>query len=169
MDAIRDPATLREEPDVEYSETRTTDGQDAFDYFDGIAGLVAIGITNDEGAVLLMDSPHGWRLPYGHVDAGSDWLARTEEIGEMLTGVPVRAAEVLRVSEITHELRTDADQTATSFDAVVGTDPVDGEPLAHDPTFGEWETLELDWFDEVPEDAYHTHADAVDDIEYFLE
>lgn len=169
MDALRDPATLREDPDVEFTETRTTDGQDAFDYFDGVAGLVAVGVTNDAGAVLLMDSPHGWRLPYGHVDDGADWLARTAEIAETLTGVDATAAEVLRVNRITHELRTDANRTATSFDAVVGTDPVDGEPVAEDPTFGEWTDLELGWFDDVPEDAYHAHGDAVDDIEYFLE
>lgn len=169
MDALRDPAALREDPDVEFTETRTTDGQDAFDYFDGVAGLVAVGVTNGAGAVLLMDSPHGWRLPYGHVDGGADWLARTEEIAGILTGIDATATEVLRVNRITHELRTDADRTATSFDAVVGTDPVDGEPVAEDPTFGEWTDLELEWFDDVPEDAYHAHGDAVDDIEYFLE
>ncbi|WP_436923669.1 hypothetical protein [Halosimplex amylolyticum] len=169
MDALYDPGSLRDDADVEFTEARTTDGRDAFEYFDGVAGLVAVGITTGAGAILLMDSPHGWRLPYGHVDAGADWLASAEDVGEILTGVEVSAAEVLRVSEITHELRSDADRTATSFDAVVGTDPVDGEPLADDPTFGEWEDLELGWFDDVPEDAYHAHADAVDDIEYFLE
>ncbi|WP_459194901.1 NUDIX hydrolase [Halosimplex sp. J119] len=169
MDELRDPATLRGDPDVEFSAATTTDGEDAFEYFDGIAGLLAVGITNEAGAVLLMNSPHGWRLPYGHVDDGGDWSARTEEIGEILTGVDVTASEVLRVSEITHELRSDSERTTTSFDAVIGTEPVSGEPMAKDPVFGEWSDLELGWFDEVPEDAYHAHGDAVDDIEYFLD
>ncbi|WP_123537264.1 hypothetical protein [Halosimplex salinum] len=169
MDALHDPATLEGEPGVEYVATRTTDGEDAFEYFAGVAGLVAVGVTNDANGILLMNSPHGWRLPYGHVDADADWLARAAEIGEILTGVAVTTAEVLRVNEITHELRTDSDRTATSFDAVVGTEPVEGEPVADDPTFGEWSDLELGWFTEVPDDAYHAHGDAVDDIEYFLD
>ncbi|MFB6139599.1 MAG: NUDIX domain-containing protein [Halosimplex sp.] len=169
MDGLRDPSTLRDDPGVEYVETRTTDGADAFEYFDEVAGLVAVGVTNESKAVLLMDGPHGWRLPYGHVDAGADWAARAAAIAETLTGVETDAAEVLRVTEVTHELRSDADRTATSHDAVLGVEPVSGEPVAEDPTFGEWTDLELAWFDEVPDDAYHAHGDAVDDIEYFLE
>ena len=169
MDVLHDPSRLREESSVEYVETRTTDGADAFEYFADVAGLVAVGVTNESNAVLLMDSPHGWRLPYGHVDAGADWAARAAGIAETLTGVETGAAEVLRVAAITHELRTDAERTVTSYDAVVGTEPVDGEPIAADPTFGEWEDLELGWFHDVPDDAYHDHGDAVDDIEYFLE
>lgn len=169
MDALHDPSRLREESSVDFRSVRTTDGTDAFEYYSDTAGLVALGITNDDGAVLLMDSAHGWRLPYGGVDSTVDWLDRVAEIGRTLTGVDVTAGAVLRVTEITHELATDQDQTTTSFDAVVGTEPVDGEPIADDPTFDEWEDLELGWFDEVPDDAYHDHGDAVDDIELFLE
>ena len=169
MDELRDPSTLRGEPGVEYTEARTTDSADAFEYYADIEGLVAVGVTNDAGAVLLMDSPHGWRLPYGDVPGGTDWLARVADIAATITGVDAAAAEVLRVSAVTHELRSDTERTATSYDAVVGTEPVDGEPVAADPTFGEWSNLELAWFDEVPDDAYHAHGDAVDDIEYFLE
>ncbi|QLH84186.1 hypothetical protein [Halosimplex pelagicum] len=169
MDELRDPSTLHGEPGVEYTESRTTDGADAFEYFADVEGLVAVGVTNEAGAVLLMDSPHGWRLPYGHVPGGADWLDRAGEIAATLTGVDAPVAEVLRVSAVTHELRSDPDRTATSYDAVVGTEPVTGEPVADDPTFGEWSDLDLAWFDEVPDDAYHAHGDAVDDIEYFLE
>mgnify|MGYP000150208188 CR=1 FL=1 len=169
MDELRDPSTLRDEPGVEYTEARTTDGDDAFEYYSEIEGLVAVGVPNDADAVLLMDSPHGWRLPYGAVPGGADWLARAGEIAETLTGVETAADEVLRVSAVTHELRSDTERTATSYDAVVGVEPVAGEPVADDPTFGEWSELDLAWFDEVPDGAYHAHGDAVDDIEYFLE
>jgi len=168
MDELRDPSTLRDESGVEYTEARTTDGGDAFEYYDTVEGLVAVGVTNEAGAVLLMDSPHGWRLPYGHVPDGADWLDRVAEIAATLTGVDAAAAEVLRVSAVTHELRNDPQRTVTSYDAVVGTEPVAGEPVADDPTFGEWSDLDLGWFAEVPDDAYHAHGDAVDDIEYFL-
>ncbi|WP_436912126.1 hypothetical protein [Halosimplex marinum] len=169
MDDLRDPSTLRDDPAVEYSETSTTDGEDAFEYFSEVEGLVAVGVTNDVGAVLLMDSPHGWRLPYGHVPSGADWLDRAAEIAATMTGSDPAAAEVRRVTAVTHELRTDTERIATSYDAVVGTEPVAGEPVADDPTFGEWTDLDLDWFAEVPDDAYHAHGDAVDDIERFLE
>ncbi|QLH79212.1 hypothetical protein HZS55_18795 [Halosimplex rubrum] len=169
MDELRDPSTLHGEPGVEYTEATTTDGDDAFEYFADVEGLVAVGVTNDADAVLLMDSPHGWRLPYGHVPSGADWFERAAEIAETLTGVDAAAAEVLRVSAITHELRSDTERTATSYDLVVGIEPVAGEPVADDPTFGEWSDLDLGWFTDVPDDAYHAHGDAVDDIEYFLE
>ena len=169
MDALHDPSTCREDTDVEFSEAETTDGRDAFDYFDGVSGLVAVGVTNDAGAVLLMESPHGWRLPYGAVESEADRLATAETIGETLTGVPVTADRVERVTQITHRLRTDEAQTAVSYDAAVGTEPIDGDPVADDPTFGEWEDLKLGWFDAVPDDAYHAHGSATDDIERFVE
>ena len=168
MDSLSDPNSLRTRSDVAFSEERTVDDQEGFDYFDAIGGLVAVGVTNHVGAVLLMNSPHGWRLPYGPVADDEDWLAAGRRLGETLTDVEVNVDRVERVTQVTHSTRSD-DREATSYDVVLRMEPVEGEPLGADPTFGPWEEVEVAWFDAVPDDAYREHGDAVDDIRLFVE
>jgi hypothetical protein len=168
MDSLTDPDSLRTRSDVEFREEQTVDDQEGFDYFAAIGGLVAVGVTNHAGAVLLMNSPHGWRLPYGPVAADEDWLVAGRRLGRTLTGLDVAVDRVERVTRVTHSMETNAEE-ATSYDVVLRMDPVDGEPVGADPSFGPWEEVELGWFDAVPDDAYWQHGDAVDDIELFLE
>lgn len=168
MDSLRDPAALHSRANVAYREEDTENEPDAFEYFEGIDGLAVVGVTNDDGAVLLMDSPHGWRLPYGPVGAEADWVAASERIGEELTGA---ATTITGVERVNHVARTHAEdgRTTTSFDVVLRAAPVAGTPVSADPGFGPWEDLNVQWFDDVPEDAYREHGDVVDDIRLFLE
>jgi len=36
---------------------------------------VGIGITDDDGNVLLIDGLYGWSLPYAEVEPDEDWAA----------------------------------------------------------------------------------------------
>lgn len=117
----------------------------------------------------MMNSPHGWRLPYGPVDADDDWIAAGRRVGAKLTGDSVTISGVERAAQITRHLAGDETRQTTSYDVVLRTNPVTGKPVADDPHFGPWDELELEWFDAVPEDAYWEHGDAVDDIRPFLE
>lgn len=164
MDSLRAPGSLRNRADVEFREEQSTADSDSIEYFASIDGLLAIGVTNDAGAVLLMDSPHGWRLPYGPVGVDEDWIEAGHRIGQDLTGIDVEIAGVERVGEITYCEEDDDGREVTSYDVVVGTEPLEGEPLAVDPGFGPWDDLELGWFASIPHDAYWDHGDAVDDI-----
>lgn len=166
MDALSDPERRRTDADVASSDETAVDDADAFDYFDSIAGMVAVGVT-DDGAVLLMESPHGWRLPYTTVAPGEDWVAVAEEFAAALTGDAPAVDAVERVARITHRVEG-GDRETTTHDVVVGTDPVDGRPVADDPAFGPWDELTVAWFESVPDDAYWDHEDAVADIERFL-
>ncbi|MFC7234437.1 NUDIX domain-containing protein [Halosegnis marinus] len=158
---------VRDRDDVEYLAETTTDEDGTWAYFAGIDGLVAVGVTNDDGAVLLMESAHGWRLPYGPVEEGEDPLAVARRIAGTLTGVEVEDADFERVTEFTREHATTG-ETTTSFDAVVRVAPVAGEPTAGNPDFEPWEDLVVGWFAEVPDEAYHEHGSAVSDVERFL-
>jgi hypothetical protein len=168
MDSLTDPDSLRTRSDVEFREEQTVDDQDGFDYFAAIGGLVAVGVTNHAGAVLLMNSPHGWRLPYGPVADDEDWLAAGRRLGETLTDAETAVDRVERVAQVTHSTTGD-DREATSYDVVLRMEPVEGEPLGTDPSFGPWKEVELEWFDAVPDDAYRDHGDAVEDIQLFVE
>lgn len=169
MESIVDPDSLRERTDIEFREERSTDEQDGFDYFESIDGMVAVGLTNSTGAVLLMNSPHGWRLPYGPVDMDEDWVLAGQHVGEELTGVSVSITRAERVARITRCLQNEEERKTTSYDVVLRAAPVANDPVADDPSFGPWDELEVDWFNIVPEDAYWSHGDAVDDIRRFLE
>ena len=168
MDPIFDPESLRTDSDVAFRDERTVEDRADVDYFASIGGLVAVGITNHDGAVLLMGSPHGWRLPYGPVGDDEDWLAAGRRLSETLTGVDCATDRVERVSRVARSTE-DGDHEATSFDVVLRMEAVDGEPLGDDPAFGPWETLDLGWFERVPSDAYWDHGDVVDDIERFVD
>ncbi|MCU4743185.1 hypothetical protein [Natronoglomus mannanivorans] len=179
MESLLDPASLRGQEGVEFRDERCVDDREGFDDFASIDGLVAVGITNRAGAILLMNSPHGWRVPYGPVDPAEneDWVAVGRRIGAELTGVDVSISRAERVGKITHRLedgfedggREGTARETTSYDVVLRSTPVTGEPVADDPSFDPWDDLELEWFDAVPNDAYWDHGDAVDDIRTFLE
>lgn len=169
MDALFDPDSLRGQSNVEFREERSVDDEETFDYFASIDGLVAVGIANEAGRVLLMNSPHGWRLPYGPVDSREDWVSVGQRIGEELTGTDVTIAGAERAAKITHHEQDDDGRGETSYEVILGTDPLNEEPVDAFPSFGPWDELELGWFDTVPDDAYWDHGDAVDDIRLFIE
>ncbi|WP_276257824.1 NUDIX domain-containing protein [Haloglomus litoreum] len=169
MESLHDPQTLLDTPGVAFDEERTVDDPDDFAYYESLAGMLAVGVTSHDGAVLLMESPHGWRLPYGPVEAGADWLAATRRIARQLTGESVDAGGVERVTRHVREHADDEGRETVTLDVVVGAGPVPGRPVAEDPTFDPWENLTVAWFDTVPEDAYHDHGDAVADIRRFLD
>ncbi|MFT4885216.1 MAG: hypothetical protein ACI8U4_002738 [Natronomonas sp.] len=169
MDALFDPDSLRHQAGVDFHEEQTTDDPDTFDYFAAIGGLAAVGVTNDAGAVLLMNSPHGWRLPYGPVEADEDWIRVGRHVGTELTGADIEIAGVERVTRLNRREPDEEGRETTSYDIVLGTAPVSGEPVDDAPEFGPWDELEVDWFGAVPDDAYWDHGDAVDDIRSFIE
>lgn len=94
--------------------------------------MVAVGITNDRGGVLLTNSPHGWRLPYGPVNADEDWMLAGQRVAEELTGVGVCIARAERASRVTRCLENEEGRKTTSYDVVLRAVPVAGEPVADD-------------------------------------
>jgi len=63
MDHLPTVSTLRAADDVPVAETTADVDEEALDYWRDHAGIVVLGLPNEAGGVLLMDSMHGWRLP----------------------------------------------------------------------------------------------------------
>jgi hypothetical protein len=168
MDSLPDPGSLRGRSDTPFREEQSVAERNDFEYFDSIGGMVAVGVLGEGDEVLLMNGPHGWRLPYGTVEAGADWVTVGERYATAMTGVDIEVRSVERVTEVTRRLEGGRDET-TNHDVVLRTAPVRGHPIAATPAFGPWDDVEVEWFSGVPGDAYWDHGDAVDDIRRCLE
>jgi hypothetical protein len=163
VDSPLDPETFRDDDAVDFRSEQSRCDIEDFAYFASIAGMVAVGVVNDAGRVLLMDGPHGWRLPYTPVDPEADWVETAEAFAGELTGRPVEMDDVERVAAVTNSLTMGPEKTDT-FEVVLRSVPIDGDPVVEACCAGPWEDLDLGWFDVVPDDAYWDHDAAVDDI-----
>jgi NUDIX domain. len=144
-------------------------------HYSSIDGVVQVGITTDDGELLLQGSAEsgGWAPPGGSVRPGEDWVDAARRTMETQTGgeVTVDTVELYEHLVFEHEEESRRRFTApgVSFaasmvDAPPGffenPDIVDHPQLPddHDQTFG--------WFETVPDDARENH---VEHIEMFLE
>lgn len=168
MDSLVDPDSFRGQPDTTFREEESIDEKDDFEYFRSLSGLVAIGVPSEEGDILLMNSPHGWRLPYGPVESGADWVSAARRFGTAMTARDITIETAERITKIDRQLKNGNAET-TSYDVVLRAVPVKGQPVGRTPDFGPWADITLEWFSDIPEDAYWEHGDAVDDIERCLE
>ncbi|WP_435362184.1 hypothetical protein [Haloarchaeobius sp. DFWS5] len=183
MQSPLDPAELHDHSDITTRTEAATVDDEAFAYREAHAGMAIVGVPSDTGSVLLMRSPHGWRLPYVPVRRDADWLAVVREAGAAMTGEAVDFAAAERVCEITYRLDGETASTAAvehddekrndekqviGHDVVLRASPVSGEPVAANPVVHPWGELTLSWFDSVPDDAYAAHEDTVPDIRSIL-
>lgn len=115
------------------------------------------------GETLLTSSPHGWRLPYGPVESGTDWISTARRFGTAMTGRDVTVETADRITR-TDRRPNNWNAETTSYDFVVRAAPVEEQPVSSTPDFGPWTDITLGWFDDVSEDAHWEHSDVVDDI-----
>lgn len=174
----RDGVRFTEETDVLDRETFETVREDS-EVGDGAA---IVGVTNDDGEVLLKDTCTGWLPPGGNVESGEDWAAVAREQAESWTGAPVELDGVERVRRIDRRLEgADPDETpdlpfhVVYFRASLATvSPTVGETVAGDSDDGtdrsdeskDDDAPEVEWFDGVPEGVDSSHED---DVRVFLD
>jgi len=191
MTGLRDPETLRTDPDVEFREReRVVDGP-AFEAVSGRtadgSGLVVAGVTDRDGTLLLLDSEHvdGWTLPNGPVGVGEDWAVAADRWCEDALGFPVDVdAPELVVRTVTRPESGDDELVGYSvaFSALLPREPRadESEPsestgqLSDDslPEEGTSSVAEevaeragMEWFSEPPANAAPGHDSL---IEFFL-
>jgi hypothetical protein len=161
MDSLSDPATLFDDPDVDHQSESGTVPEEVFeDLANDTEGLVGVVVTRADGAVLLVEGPSGWALPYTDVEPGEDWVERGRIWLKQLTGVVVDVDGALRVREVEYHL-ADGDRSTLSHQVLLDGPTVEAERAA-DLTMGG--SIDTEWFTEVPDDA-----DGVEDIEFVLE
>ncbi|QPV63875.1 NUDIX domain-containing protein [Halosimplex litoreum] len=163
--AARDGVTVDERtrafPDEQFDALR--------DRYERIDGVVLVGVTRDDGAVLLQGGDN-WSPPGGEVDPGQDWASAAESAVGALTGVEVtvEAAELVEYNEFHREGDSDDSFRApvVHFGASLAGD---ADSFREDPTVADdWdhpafnpEAVDLAWFDAVPADADPSHEDHI--------
>lgn len=202
-ESLFDPESLRHRADVEFDEETKVLEREEFeavrDELETWDSHVAVGVTNHEGAVLLMnDGSHGWNLTAVPVEPGEDWAAAARRGAEALTGVAVEIDGPERVRRIDYyleaseaSLASDASSGAepggpgdeadrgesqdedewltTVYTVVFRASPVEGEPIADQPGLDGEDVQDVGWFDEVPEVADSSEEDTADDVRLFVD
>lgn len=164
-----DPTTLREREDVEYGE-RTYPHEDTDHCAADAAGRVIVGVSNEDGAVLVLvadDADHAI-LPNCTVDEDDDWAAVARDTAAEIAGAPVTLEAVECVRRVEHVLEDDDEPHAVTHQVVLAAS-VDG---AGEPGV-ERDDCTAGWYETVPvalDDGDGAgHGDAVEDLRRFLD
>jgi ADP-ribose pyrophosphatase YjhB (NUDIX family) len=167
MDPLTDPASLadRRTVDVEH-QTETLPDAEFESLRDRIEDHAAVGLTNEEGAILLMnDGSHGWTLPAVPVDQGEDYAAVAREGISDMTGIEVELEAVERLREVVFR-PTDGDQERRMYNVIFRASPVGGRPVAEAYSAGDADAPAVEWVESIPEAQSPVLAG---DIQLFLE
>jgi len=158
-----DPAAVDAAADDAVVETRVLDDE-TFATFEQLAGMAAVGVTRDDGAVLLWEGPRGWTLPFTPVAEGESWGEAGRTVIEELTGVTFELKDVETMREVENERESDG-ETVTTREVVFAARRISEETAETLAAFeADADHPDVEWFDSVPEDA-----DAVGDIQRFLD
>ena len=167
-ESFSDPETLRDAESVTFTEeTRVHDDRDHCAV--GIEGRSVIGVTNDEGAVLLAVHTDASvaMLPHGKVEPGDGWATVGRRTVEELTDVTVEIDGIDCVREITHLAEGEDDPHDVSYNVIFSASPVGDEKDADEP--GTDDVWNAGWFDDFPADLTDEAGVAEDDIRLFFD
>lgn len=167
MDSFSDPESLRGRPSVPFrEETRSLTRKEYESIAEEVASHAAVGITDDDGDVLLMnDGSHGWTLVAVPVEPGEDWTAVAQREAEKLLGVAVDLERVELVRRVDFRREDDDGQRTTMYDVVFRAS-VDGDPVVEGADGPNEDSPSLEWFDTVPDGQ---EAEVADDIRLFVD
>lgn len=123
-----------------------------------IDGIIMVGITNDQGEVLLK-GPESWGPPGGAVKPGEDWAAAARRTIQKQAGVSIMIDEPVLVERMIFNKKGSEDTQFSAyilhFEASLAQKDAD---LTNQPKFR--------WFSEVPEQAHPNH---IQHIKLYLE
>lgn len=159
--------------DARLPSTRVVREQDEshFETRDEYAGFVIVGITNDDGDVLLLETEKGafWRLPHARVDSVADYVQVAVDNVHTQLGHDVLVDRIVQVRQFDAVL--EESQAATVAGDIDDPDDLrdfDGHTRAHDVLFevslptatgADADAIEfhgdpeVSWFDSVPDGA----------------
>lgn len=168
-ESLSDPESLRERDDVPFrEETSVHDDEDHCSV--GIEGRAVVGVTNDDGEVLLTvnEAIPVALLPHEPVESGDDWAAAARRAVEGVTDLTVRLDGVELVRDLDHFVEGNDEIHTTTHNVVFRASPV--ETGADDFGFPDDCDWSADWFDEFPEDRTDDVGGPVeDDVRLFVD
>lgn len=166
MDSFADPETLRGRAGVPFHEdTRLVSREEFESVAESTDSHAVVGITNDEGEVLLMnDGSHGWTLIAFPVEPTEDWTAVASQEAARLLGVTVVVEQVELVRRIDFGTTDDDGQRTTMFNVVFRAS-VDGNLDVEEPDDTNDDEPSLGWFGEIPDEQ---DGETANDIRIFV-
>ena len=169
MESLTDPESLIDRDGVDFREEASVEHQHHFELYEPIEGMVVVGVTDDEGQVLLMvhSEEPGVVLPYAPVESGEDWVAVARRKIEEAGGFDVEIDGVERVRRKYFSPEGDDERRTMGYDVVVRASPSTDETFGESTNVDEEGDWSLEWFDEIPEDA--AGGVVLDDIQLFLD
>lgn len=154
FDSLTDPATLRDRDDVRVS-SDTQVHEDADHCSRGVAGRVAVGVTDADGRTLLLcNDDHGVALlPHGDVEADEEWLAATRREIEAQTGVEIDLEGIELLRDVDHRVEAEDEPHCHTYGIVFRASPTGGA-IQHCKESAEAgsDGWYADWFEAIPED-----------------
>lgn len=180
VESLTDPETLRDREGVAFREEETVldpaEYEDVRERVENVAGLVLVGVTDDERRTLLVNRDgctRGWMLPGGVVSPDENWVAAGRRAVERLTGVAVEIhgpAEarrtVYRPAEGTPQGRATPqgdDDRCVTHDVVWHGSPAGDATLPDAPVSVDGDEWDVEWFHDLPHDV-----DAADEADVRL-
>ncbi|SER68527.1 NUDIX domain-containing protein [Natrinema salaciae] len=120
MDSFSHPESLRDRESIPFhEETRSVDRTAFESIAEDVDSHAVVGITNDEGAVLLQnDGSHGWTLLAFPAEPGADWTTVVRQEATELLGIEVVLDQVERVRRLDLHLSSDDRQSVTMYNVV---------------------------------------------------
>lgn len=162
-----DPEQLFADDAVD-AERRTYTHEDAGHCEATAAGRAIVGVTDDDGRLLLLvnrDEEHAV-LPNETVDADEDWAAAGRRRVEEMAGIDVALDGVERVRRVEHVVEDEGAPPDTTHHVVFGASPASDATLDGLCEDNDWE---MGWHDGLPVEDEDDDAGALDDIRLFLE
>lgn len=143
-----EPARLYDDADVPTQDSTYT--HEATDYSEaGTAGLSIVGVTDDDGRLLLVIEPEAGHavLPHTPVETGDKWATIARDHVAAASGLEVELEAIILVRRVEHRVEGETAARETTHHVLFAASPVGGtfEGLCET---NDWE---LRWCEKLPE------------------
>jgi hypothetical protein len=144
-ESLTDPAAFRDADDVDYDEI---EDDSHFEMNRELAGVAAVGVTDSNGRLALVEFEAGTALTHGMVEPGEDFAENAREGAHELLGIEVTLDALVAVRKKT-STDPDSGEEVVAHDAIFAASPADSETLPADVPSCQVEAT--GWYETLPD------------------
>lgn len=157
VEPVTDPESLRDRGDVPFHEDVDAVPEETFETIRKLDDLALVGVTNDDGEVLLrrLTETCSLKIPSIAVDPGEDFTATARREVQRNTGLSIELDALEAAWRLEVRPEGGEDRTATRHFVVYSASPTADGSEEDDPTAipDDHEAVEVAWYDELPDEA----------------